>query len=365
MNNILTRHPRTQSDPRAMRAQDRPAEYFLRAATAAALAEARGAYGGRGATDFLARTYPDDIVSALLLRAATTPARLDTAQWAGALASKGVADLIDILGPVSAGAALLARGVRLPLERYGSVIVPTVVASGSPGGFTAEGAAAAVSDLQILGPLLEPKTMRVIAVLTRETLKSTAGEAIFRAALLERLSLVVDAAMFGAAAATEAAPAGLRFGATAVTAATGGGEAAMVKDLAALAAAVAPIGGLDIMFVASPAEAVKISLWRPQLAFPVLASAALPAGTALAVAARAIASSIDAEPEFRTSTEAVLHMDTSALDLSTAGTPPVVAAPARSMYQTDCVAIEVAFGLSWVLRTPASGAVAVTSAVTW
>jgi hypothetical protein len=72
---------------------------------------------------------------------------------------------------------------------------------------------------------------------------------------------------------------GLLFGVGALTAASGGTIDAMRKDLGALAGAVAPVGGLNLAYVASPDVAVKIALAAgSEFRFPVLACGALASG---------------------------------------------------------------------------------------
>jgi len=139
----------------------------------------------------------------------------------------------------------------------------------------------------------------------------------------------------------------------------------MVSDLAALAGAIAPVGGLTIVFIANPVEAVKIALAvGPKFSFPVFASNGIAKGTVLAIAINALVSATDPEPRIETSRNAVLHMEgTTPQPIGTPGTPNVIAAPVRSLYQTDSVAIRLILQATWGLRT--AGAVAWVENVTW
>jgi len=69
-------------------------------------------------------------------------------------------------------------------------------------------------------------------------------------------------------------------------------------------------------------------------------------------------------PEFEMSTEATLHEEnTTPLPIGTAGTPAVVAAPVRSLYQTNSAALRMIEEVSWdELRT---GAVQQLTGVAW
>ena len=94
---------------------------------------------------------------------------------------------------------------------------------------------------------------------------------------------------------------GLRAGAASITATAGGGEPAMRRDLANLAAAVAGVGGTDIIFVAAVPEYWKLVATLPNAAaFNLVASHALPAGVVLAIAPRALAVALDEIPSIDT-----------------------------------------------------------------
>src|SRR5262249_18003020 len=113
-----------------------------------------------------------------------------------------------------------------------------------------------------------------------------------------------------------------------------------------LASAVARVGGNgDICLVAAPAQAVAIRLRLPEaVAWPVLTSASLAAGTVIAVAANAVVSAIQGVPQITASTEMAVHMDTAPGAIIAAG--GVVA----SMFQKDEVALKLSWALSWALR---------------
>jgi hypothetical protein len=84
----------------------------------------------------------------------------------------------------------------------------------------------------------------------------------------------------------------------------------------------------------------------------------------VAIEKRAIASAFAGLPEVTTSREAAIHMEDSApAAIGTAGSPNTVAAPVRSMFQTDSVAIRMVQRCTWVSR--ASGMVQLVEDVTW
>ena len=64
------------------------------------------------------------------------------------------------------------------------------------------------------------------------------------------------------------------------------------------------------------------------------------------------------------SDSATLHLeDTAPAELVAAGSPGVVAAPQRSLFQTDSLALRMVMPLNWVKRRP--GTVAWVQNVTW
>ncbi len=143
----------------------------------------------------------------------------------------------------------------------------------------------------------------------------------------------------------------------------------MDADLVALASAVAGVAGSSITFVASPDLALKLALRRGELPYPTLSSAALSAGTIMAIATNALVTAIDPVPQIDGSAETVLHRDTSPTQIGIPRDPAVpedvntVAAPTVSLWQSDIVAVRLILGASWMLRAP--GAVAYVQGATW
>jgi hypothetical protein len=195
-------------------------------------------------------------------------------------------------------------------------------------------------------------------------LESTAAEAIVRTTLWESIGLSLDAAMLSNVAAVAGErPAGLLNGVTPLSPTAGGGDEAMIADLVKLASAVAGVAGSSITFVASPDLALRLALRGTEFPYRILTSFALAAGTIMAVGANALAVAIDPVPEITVSSAAALHMDNDPDPISTPGTPNAVAAPTKSMWQVDALALRLILGASWGLRAP--GAVAIVTGATW
>ena len=89
----------------------------------------------------------------------------------------------------------------------------------------------------------------------------------------------------------------------------------------------------------------------PLFPFTVFATGGVAEKTAIALATNALAIAASPTIRFEVSNETALHMeDTAPTALSTAGTPNAVAFPIRSMYQTDCSAVRLIFGIDWKWR---------------
>jgi hypothetical protein len=315
------------------------------------------------AAEFSRVTWPDDKTAGIIARTAAVPA-MTTAPTQFNLTS--VSDLIDLLGPLSASGALLKRALQVSVEGHYGTMVPNVTASSTGVSFIAEAAPIPVRQLSIDGTTVTHKKVALAIGLTREMVEMTNAEPLVRAALAENLSLGLDAILFDNIAVDTTRPAGLLYGVSATAATASGTNEAMITDIGALASAVAPIAGEQIAFVAAPKQAAKIRLRTlGTFPYPLFASGALTDGVVVCVALNCLAvAGSNTPPRIEVSREATFHMDTSPSALSTAGTPNTVAAPIRSMYQTDCVMVRLISDLNWALRV-ASGAVSWTQSVTW
>ena len=177
--------------------------------------------------------------------------------------------------------------------------------------------------------------------------------------LVDAVAAALDVALFSNVAADTTRPAGLLNGVTPLTASTGTGITAMWDDLAALATAVAPLGGADIVYVTSPGDWVKITFAAgPQFKIPVYASSGVPAKTVIAIAPNALCSASDPAPRLDASRDAMQHFeDTSPSD------PIMAGQPVKSMFQIDSTSIKLTMSVSWATR--ATGAIAYVQNVSW
>jgi hypothetical protein len=199
--------------------QLRPATYLTRAATASL----RSFITGAPAVSVAKATWDDDRVTPLILRAASGPARTDTANWAQQLAQIAIFDLIQSITSLSAAAEIISRGVQINTDRVAEVLVPgrTVFASGA---WVSEGSPIPVRSLSFANAAtLYPRRLVVLTTYTREMAESSNLENIVRASLGEQLAIDLDTKLFSSDAATSSAPAGLFSGVPPIVPTSGGG----------------------------------------------------------------------------------------------------------------------------------------------
>jgi hypothetical protein len=319
----------------------------------------------RGVEALVRRTWPSDRATLdLVTRADTDLATTTGSDWA-VLAQEGTVGLITSLGPTSAAAELFRRaGLSLVFSSTQVLVVPGIAAAAGSSGWISQGSPFPVYKVDTSGDsVVALCKLGTSFAFTRELLEHSAVEALVRAVVTERLALDLDKVLLGSSAATLTTPPGLLNGVAAQTPTTGTTVDAMRGDLSKLANVVAPVGGMNLAYIASPGEAVKIALAAgPQFKFPVIASGALTAGTVICVALNALATVVDPVPVIDLAPHATIHMSTSALEL-VSRTGPTTADPIRSAWQTDSIAIRFMMRVAWALR--ASNAISWVSNVTW
>lgn len=269
------------------------------------------------------------------------------------------------LAPSSAALRLFELGLALNLTGVTTIRIPNVATSlPTQPLFLGEGVPAPVVQwpfgTTVLGPA---RKIMLISTVTGELENATpeTASAVVGRVLADVANRGIDATAFGTAAADAATPAGLLHGVTPTAAATAGADA-MAEDLGNLAGAIgaAGIDASNLVYVAGPREAVIIKAKASmKFDYPVLTTLGLPAKSVACFAPAGIASGYQDPPQIETGKEMVLHTDTAPTDISTAGG---VAYPAKSMFQSDIIAIRVRANCAWVA---AAGAAQVISAVNW
>jgi hypothetical protein len=152
----------------------------------------------------------------------------------------------------------------------------------------------------------------------------------------------------------------------------------MVADLKQLVNALVAAGAGNtgnVVFIINPSQALALDFAmtttgdfldvRSRLTnSSFIVSATVPAATVIAVDASEFATATGDAPRFAVSNEATLHEeDTTPLALGTTGTPNVVAAPMRSLFQTDTIAIRMTLYVTWKMRR--AGMVQTIAGVGW
>lgn len=321
----------------------------------------------------------------LATRAVTAPATTTTSGWASQLVETTNVDFMPLLMPASVAPGLAARGLRMSFGRSGVISIPMRVSTPTiAGSFVAEGAAIPVRQGAFTAVPFTPKKMAVISSWTREIGEHSnpAIEGLIRSAIQEDTSVALDSVLLDATAATSIRPAGLRAGVAGLTATAGGGFTALVGDVKQLLGALVTGSNGNLrqpVWIMNPTQAISISLTQNAggdfpfkqeinnnalMGYPVIVSSNVPAGTVILVDAADFCWIEGSAPRFDLSDQAVLvYDDTAPAALGATGSPNVVGAPARSLWQTDSIGLRMIFDVNWGLRR--SGIVAWTSSVTW
>lgn len=362
----------------------KPIDYIYRAVAAAVVSHQIH----RPISDVIRSAYGDDerthrTAELLVMRAATVPATTTLVGWAAELVQTGILDFVESLYPMAVYPRLRNLGGRYTFGRNGIVSLPSRSATPTiAGSFVAEGAPIPVRQGAFTAVTLTPKKMAVITTMTRQIAEHStpAIEQILRDAMGEDTAVALDTVLLDASAATATRPAGLRFGVTPISATAGGGFTALVGDLKGLVGVLSAANALrGPAWIMNPADLVGVSLtqnaggdfpFRAEagtgslLGYPVLSSTTQPKGTVILMDAVDFFSATGDDARFDVSDQATLHMeDTAPLPIASVGTPNVVAAPVRSLWQTDSLGIRMIMDVNWAMRR--TGVVTYVSGITW
>jgi HK97 family phage major capsid protein len=303
--------------------------------------------------------YEDDAELKMLLRAATSPTTLASTTT---LSQNVVANLIRSMSATIAAAAVLSRCNQLDLDGIASVAFPGLNPSASNAAFVTEAGSIPVRQLAFGPALVSLFKFAALAVVTNEIFEHSVPsiETAVQAALQDSVGLALDAAIFSSTPASGSRPAGILVGLSALTpsASTIPSEA-MNEDLATLIGSVSSVGGNGpVLIVASPKQAAAAKLKQVNDNYEIFSSAALSDKVVIAIATSALVSAMDPIPRFSISTDATVHMeDTSpATLLGAPGSPTVVAAPVRALWQTNCTGLKALLEIGWAMRHPAGAA---------
>lgn len=320
-----------------------------------------------------------------VLRAAVNPSMTSVAGNAAELVQTVNVGFMDRILFKSLYAPLAARGPRYtfgPGVTQIKIPVRTTTAQVS-GAWVGEGAPKPVKPPSFSSVPLTPFKLAVISTFTEEMAlySNPAIEGIIRQAMTDDTSVSLDTYLIDATASSSTRPAGLRYNIAALTAtASGTLVEKMVADIKQIInAIVASGGGSDIVIMMNPAQSVSIGFAQTttgdfmfsgtteagqRFNVTFIVSQTVTAGMVIGIEASEFASATGDTPRFAVSNEATLHEEsTTPLAIGTAGSPNTVAAPVRSLFQTDSIAIRLTLYVSWVMRR--SGMVAWINSVGW
>jgi hypothetical protein len=322
----------------------------------------------------------DALARQLVTRAATAPATTTTSGWADVLGPTNVAtDFVMGLQRLSGAAQLIAAGLRPSLEGISTlrIMYSTGQAADEPV-FVGEGLPISVPQSAYTGTVLGPaKKMATIRVLTEEILEHSIPsiELIVGTLLREGTARALDKAIFSAVASSALRPQGILFGVTPIAATANTGQTLNIevvgKDFENL---INPLvdagGGRHVMIFMAPGKAVALTTVAPGLALlrdvgaEIVGVPTMPNAQLIAVEAMGFASAFGPTPTVESTIHAEIHLeDTTPADIGTVGTPDVVAAPVKSMFQTQSVALKLELPVAWAMRAP--GLVQTITAVNW
>ena len=359
--------------------------YLVRAATVAYFTKTTGRLMG----DVRQKIYGDDEPTReacdLILRAASAPAMTTVTGWAAELVHQIYTDFMQLLMPDSLLPGLASRGIALSFGNAGRIIIPTRQRTPTlAGSFVGEGMAIPVRQGAFASQTLTPKKVAVISTYTREMSDHSipAIEGLLREALQVDTAVAIDTVLTDANPATTIRPAGLLNGVAGLTPTAGGGLAALTGDLKLLTQGLVAgtYGNVrSPVWLVNPGDLIAASLtsaantgifpFRDEIkagtlgSIPYIKSVTMPTHQMVLVDAADFVVVGGEAPRIEISDQATLHReDTSPLDL-VSGSPSVVAAPQKSLFQTDSLAIRMVMPLNWLQRR--AGTIAWMSSTTW
>ncbi|TYL87427.1 phage major capsid protein [Bradyrhizobium cytisi] len=319
-------------------------------------------------------------------KAATAPAATNVVGWAQELVQQIYVAFMETLMPKSVYPRLSGYGLSLSFGTSGKIVIPTRSLTPTiAGSFVGEGLPIPVRQGAFTSQTLTPKKMAVITTWTREINEHSvpAIEGLLRTAIQEDTAISLDTVLLDSNPATVVRPPGILNGVVGLTPTAGGGFNALVGDIKQISGALltgtrgnvrTPVWLMNpqqvnsIGLVAAPG--MGIFPFREEVAagqlggWPIIDSGTVPLGTVIALDAADFVTAGGDAPRFEMSDQATLHFeDTTPLDIGTAGTPPVVAAPVKSLWQTDSLALRLILPINWTIRR--TGVVAYVAGVTW
>lgn len=324
--------------------------------------------------------YPGHENTATVAKTAIAVATTTTSGWASQLVQTAMGEFLALLPPNTIYPVLRDLGVSLSFgPNSGNIKIPfSSSTTALAGGFVLEGDPIPVGRMTLDSITLTPTKFGIIVPMTKEVMRYTNPtlESVVRSELLARTAITLDGLLIDSTASSATRPAGLLNGVSALTASAGGDYQAFLEDIKTL---LAPFdtanAGRSLALLMNPRQARNIRMlagpnssgfgWANQFLadFRVISSTVVTAGTVIAVDTADFVTSTGDAPQFETSDQATIHMESSPSPISATGTPNTVAAPVRSMFQTNSVALKMVMDVNWAMRR--SGMVQYMTGVSW
>ena len=317
-----------------------------------------------------------------LIRAATDPATMGDAAWAGPLVQDTWSAFLELVRDVAIYPNL--PGLHLEFDRYGRIVVPRNEGRGAlAGGFVQEGKPIPVKEGIYGSTDLSPKKMAVISSFTKDVAEHSmpAIQALVQNQMIEDTAELLDTLYLDANARSAIRPAGLQdtteTGAGNINASTGNTVAAVLADTkAAIGRLLAARAGGSAVWIMNPLRILGLRdmqdaasgafVFRAELdagtfrGYPVLSSQNVTVDVVTLQGSSAMAFGNDYAPRIEISDETVLVYDDTAPDDVL---PDTNIQPAKSMFQIDAIACKVKQGLDW--RQVRADAIQVLTSVDW
>jgi HK97 family phage major capsid protein len=353
-----------------------------------ALATCFKAYAtGRSRLDLVKEELGGNKPIEMIVRAATDAADTTTTAWAASLVRESWGEFLELIRDMSVYPRV--PGMRAMFDRAGLLTFPRNDGRGTlAGGFFAQGSPIPVKSGSIGEVSLQPMSMGVISSFTKQLAKQSIPsiQTVIQTQMLGDTAETIDTLFLDATARSTTRPAGLQdtteTGAANINAASGTGTVAdVITDvngvLGRVYAARAGTGGVWLMnplrvlgLINKQDAASGLFPFRDEVlrgtfqGYPILSSQNVTSTIVAFVSDQSMVHAAMDSPTIEVSDQATLHFeDTTPTDIGTAGTPNVVAAPVRSLWQDHLVAVKFFQELDW--RIVRIGGVQVLTAVAW
>jgi len=332
-----------------------------------------------------ASRFPGSQAVETLLKAAQNPAMSNVPGYAQELTRMAYGQFLELLTGASVLAQCTPAAQRHSFDGASSIYVPKRVGGSAAGVFRAEGAPIPVKGLTFGHVLLTPKNMGVILTATAEMLRRSSIDlaSYFQTAMSKDTAKALDQLFISATAGSAIAPAGVRnaLNANDTRASTGATAAQITTDVKDM---LKELTGHDMgspsstRWLMHPSNLVHLSMLLtatgakqfPEtdqarfVGYPVITSTTLDPAIVLLVDFDSITFALGA-PAFLASEVATIHEeDTAPLPIGAPGAPAVVAAPVRSLYQTNSWALRMLLDADWA-KLRDIGPVQELTAVAW